>query len=70
MEDKLIEIIISKTGEISLDLQNIPPEEHGITKGLEEALGKIIEKKYKDEDRSIKIEEKNQIKNFHTILLC
>ncbi|GEM_PF-2798624 len=58
---KAIEIVIDKNGNISLDLKNIPADEHSITEQLEKSIGTVIEKNYKEYEESVSVLEKTKV---------
>jgi len=58
---KSIEIVIDKNGNVTLDLQNIPVDEHSITHGIENTLGTVAEKVVKAQDGSISVREQQKI---------
>jgi len=60
---KSIEIIIDKNGNVSLDLKNIPNDEHSITRKIEESLGTVVEKVYKENEVTASVSETVKAKN-------
>jgi len=60
---KSIEIIIDKNGNVSLDLKNIQNDEHSITRKIEESLGTVVEKVYKENEGTVSVLETVKTKN-------